>query len=71
MVLKMARKYTPKFQFVIHSGNVFIGPVKNGRATLVDNQEDAECYDDRDNDVMKCRFFKAMFGMDFAKQVIA
>lgn len=67
----MARKYTPKFKFVIKAGNLFIGPVKNGRATLVDRAEDAEVYDDRDNFGMKARFFKAMFGMDFEQQVLA
>lgn len=65
----MARKHKPAFTYVIRSGDMFIGPVVNLRATLVASIEEAEVYDDRDNFAMKSRFFKAMFGMDFDQQV--
>lgn len=70
----MARKYQPKFRYVLRCMNygnpLYVAPVKNQQTQVTDRIEEAEVFDDRDNHELKARFFKAQTGYEFTMQRI-
>ena len=47
------------------AGDVYIAPCIHGQTQITDKITDAEKFDDRDNLAMKCRFQRAVTGMEW------